>query len=101
LTYRKGIYDHWKEAISYGQAAEILSKEIGKRISYTDILEEDARKGMKEIGMYDWFIDVMMESYNIIRAGYASQTTTVVEQITGQKLIPFTQFANDYAQAFN
>jgi hypothetical protein len=56
---------------------------------------------MKEIGMDDWFIDVMMESYSIIRAGYASQTTTVVEQITGRKLIPFTQFANDYAQAFN
>jgi uncharacterized protein YbjT (DUF2867 family) len=101
LTYRKGIYDYWKEAISYGQAAEILSKEIGKRISYTDILEEDARKGMKEIGMDDWFIDVMMESYSIIRAGYASQTTTVIEQITGRKPIPFTQFANNYAQAFN
>ena len=43
---------------------------------------------MKEIGMDDWFIDVMMESYSIIRTGYASQTTTVVEQITGRKPIP-------------
>lgn len=90
-----------QEAISYGQVAEILSKEIGKRISYTDITEDDARKGMEQIGMDDWFIDIMMESYSIIRAGYASQMTTVVEQITGRKPIPFTQFAKDYAQAFN
>jgi uncharacterized protein YbjT (DUF2867 family) len=89
-----------QEAISYGQAAEILSKEIGKRISYVDISEEDARKGMKEIGMDGWFIDAMMEFYSIIRAGRASQTTNVVEQITGRKQIPFSQFARDYAKFF-
>jgi uncharacterized protein YbjT (DUF2867 family) len=49
-----------QEAISYGQAAEILSKEVGKRISYVDIPEEDARKGMKKIGMDDWLIDSTM-----------------------------------------
>ena len=88
------------EAISYGQAAEILSKEVGKRISYVDIPEEDARRGMKESGMDDWFIDAMMEFYSIIRAGHAAQTTTVVEQITGRKPISFTQFARDYAKFF-
>jgi uncharacterized protein YbjT (DUF2867 family) len=34
------------EALSYSQVAEILSKETGKKISYIDIPEEDARKGM-------------------------------------------------------
>jgi uncharacterized protein YbjT (DUF2867 family) len=36
-----------QEAISYGKAAEILSNEIGKRISYVDISQEHARNGMK------------------------------------------------------
>jgi hypothetical protein len=54
---------------------------------------------MKEIGMDDWFIDVM-ESYSISRLGHASQTTTVLEQITGRKPISFTQFAKDYAKFF-
>jgi hypothetical protein len=55
---------------------------------------------MKEIGIDDWFIDVMVESYSIIRAGHASQTTTVVEHITGRRPIPFSQFAKDYAKFF-
>jgi uncharacterized protein YbjT (DUF2867 family) len=89
-----------QEAISHGQAAEILSKEVGKRISYVDVPEEDALKGMREPGMEDWLITATMESYRIIRAGYASQTTKVVEQITGRKPITFSQFAKDYAGAF-
>ena len=89
-----------QEAISHGQAAEILSKEVGKRISYVDVPEEDALKGMREAGMEDWLIDATMESYRIIRAGHASQTTNVVEQITGRKPISFSQFAKDYAGAF-
>jgi uncharacterized protein YbjT (DUF2867 family) len=88
------------EALSYGQAADILSNEAGKKISYVNITEEDARNGMKQIGMGDWFIDIMMELFGIIRAGYGSETTTVVEDITGRKSIPFAQFAKDYAEVF-
>ena len=89
-----------QEAISFGEAAKILSNEIGKRISYRDISEEYARKGMKEMGMDDWFIDFMIESYSMIKAGHASRTTAKVERITGRKPIPFTQFARDYAEFF-
>ncbi len=93
-----GITD--REALSYGQAAEILSKEIGRKISYVDISEESARKQMKETGMTDWLIDGLLEFYGIIRAGYAAQTTTAIEEITGRKPMLFSQFAKDYAAAF-
>ena len=46
-----------QEAISYGQAAEILSKEVGRRISYVDIPEEDSRKGWKRMA---WMIGLLM-----------------------------------------
>ena len=39
------------EAISYGQAAEILSKEIGKKVNYVNISDEDTRKWMKDMGL--------------------------------------------------
>ena len=74
------------EALSYSQAAEILSNSLGRRISYVNITEEDARKAMK-IGMEDWLIDALMELYSVIRFGYSSQTTPVVEQITGRRPI--------------
>jgi uncharacterized protein YbjT (DUF2867 family) len=89
-----------KEAISYEQAAEILSNEVGRKISYVDIPEEDARKGMKDSGMDDWLIDAILEFYSIIKAGHASKTTNVFEQVMGRKPITFSQFARDYAQAF-
>src|SRR5918996_205827 len=73
-----------QESLSYGQAAEILSKELGRRISYIDISEEDARKGMMQSGMSNWLIDIIIDGLNyIIRGDYGSQTSPVFEQITG------------------
>jgi uncharacterized protein YbjT (DUF2867 family) len=88
------------EAISYGQAAEILSKEIGKKVNYVNISDEDARKGMKDMGADEWTINSMIELFGITRAGYLSEISPTVEQVTGNKPIPFSQFARDYAGAF-
>ena len=90
-----------QEALSYGQAAEFLSKECGRKISYVNISEESARKGMKETGMTDWLIDAILEFYAIIRAGHAAQITRSIEEISGRKPILFSQFAKDYAKALS
>ena len=89
-----------QDALSYRQVADILSNEVGKKISYIDISEDDTRKGMEQIGMSDWYIDIMIELFRIIRAGYGSETTAAVEHITGRKPISFAQFAKDYAEVF-
>ena len=88
------------EALSYGQAAEILSKEIGKKVNYVNISDEDARKGMKDMGADEWTINSMIELFGITRAGYLSEISTAVEQVTGNKPITLSQFARDYAGAF-
>jgi hypothetical protein len=43
---------------------------------------------------------VYSERDGLYRAGYASKTTSVVEQITGRKPILFAEFAKDYVEAF-
>jgi uncharacterized protein YbjT (DUF2867 family) len=88
------------EALSYGQAAEIISKEIGKKVNYVNIPSEDARKGMKDTGMDEWTINSMIELFEITREGFASTISPIVEQITGKKPISFGQFVKDYAGAF-
>jgi len=88
------------EALSYGQAAEIPSKEVGRKINYVNISDEDARKGMKDSGTDEWTINSMIDLFEIIRAGYVSAISPIVEQITGNKPISFSQFASDYAVAF-
>ena len=89
-----------QEALSYSQVAEILSNEIGRKITYININENTAKKGLKQMGMDDWSINIMIELFRIIRAGYGSETTTEIECITGRKPIAFAQFVKDYAEAF-
>lgn len=86
------------EALSHSQFADILSKETGRKISYMNISGEDLRNRMKKIGIVDWFIDNALELYTMYRSDYRSQTTTVVEQLTEQEPISFSQFASDYKQ---
>lgn len=79
----------------------VISKVIGRKISYLDISEEEAREGMKEMGMNDWLIDVIVDGFNYIISGkYGSQTTNVIEKVTGRKPISFEQFVRDYASSF-
>ena len=88
------------EAISFAQAARILSEQVGKKISYVSISEDDARKGMKEIGWNEWRINFLIELYNIIKQGYLKEISTPVEETTGKRAFSFSQFAKDYADAF-
>jgi uncharacterized protein YbjT (DUF2867 family) len=88
------------EAISYYQAADILTTETGKKIDYVSISDEDARGGMKEMNMNDWLINTILELYNYYRKGNASYVSSAVEEVTGRKPITFAQFAKDYAETF-
>jgi hypothetical protein len=42
----------------------------------------------------------MIEAFYSFRKGYHSQVYSTVEEITGKKPIPFSQFVKDYIQAF-
>jgi uncharacterized protein YbjT (DUF2867 family) len=86
------------QALSHDQVAEILSEETDRRISYVDISEEVARNEMKKIGVANWFIDNAMELYNMYKSGSRSQTTNVVEQLTGRGPISFSQFTRNYVR---
>ena len=52
---------------------------------------------MKEMGMGEWFIKLVLELYDSYRKGQASQVSNEVESITGNKPISFAQFSKDYA----
>jgi uncharacterized protein YbjT (DUF2867 family) len=88
------------EALSYHQVAEILSNTTGRKINYVNISDEEARTAMKEIGMSDWLINTVSELSDYFRKGKASEISSAVEEVTGNKPISFSQFANDYIDAF-
>ena len=88
------------EALSYHQVAEILSNATGRKINYVNISDEEARAAMKEIGMSDWLINTVSELSDYFRKGKASEISPAVKEVTGKKPISFSQFANDYVDAF-
>ncbi len=88
------------DAISNAEIAEILSTLTGRKINYVDVTEEQAKNGMKEAGMPDWFIEMLMELYAINKAGYTAAVSPTVETVTGNKPISFRQFAEDHIDAF-
>jgi uncharacterized protein YbjT (DUF2867 family) len=88
------------EAISYRDAARILSNYIGRKVSYVSISEDDARKAIKEMGMSDWHANILLELLRLSREGYLSSISNAVEEVTGKKPISFSQFAKDYTSAF-
>lgn len=89
------------EALSYYQIAEILSSVFGKNISYVNLSEEDFKRALKEAGVDDWFIYVVLEGLDsYYRKGIAAQVFSTVEEVTGKKPITFAQFVKDYTEAF-
>jgi hypothetical protein len=59
------------------------------------------RQLIRNFCMNDWHTDVLIELFKITRDGYISEISAAVEEVTGKKPISFSQFANDYVQAFN
>ena len=88
------------EALSHGKGAEILSEQLGKKVNYINVSDEDARKGMKEMGMDEWIINSIIELFEFAKAGHWSAISPVTEQITDNKPISFSQFASDNAASF-
>lgn len=97
--FERGAYSiTGREAITYAQAADIISKVIGKKVEYVNVTEQQARTGMA--GMPEWMINAMLELYGITRAGNMAVISPTVEKITGRKPITFEGFVVDNKRAF-
>jgi uncharacterized protein YbjT (DUF2867 family) len=84
--YNSKTYDiTGPESLSYDEAVNILSEQVGKKITYVSVSNNDTFKAMKDIGLDDWLINMILEGYSNLRKGYFSPITSVVEEITGRK----------------
>lgn len=50
-----------------------------------NISEDDARKGMKDIGLDEFVINYVIELSRSMKMGYLSPVTSVVEEVTGKR----------------
>lgn len=81
------------EALDYWQVAEILSKELGRKIVYANPRPSLAKKYWIEIrGLEKEYCTVMGILYMMTRFGTAKEVTPVFEQIMRKKPRTFQQF---------
>ena len=88
------------EALSNYEIADILSSVTGRKIAFVPVSDDDVRKGMRESGVPDSYLEPLIELFAIKRAGQMAVVSPAVEGVTGRKPISFEQFARDYVEAF-
>jgi uncharacterized protein YbjT (DUF2867 family) len=88
------------EALSFTQAAEVLSAVLGTRVSYVDLPPEDVRQGMLDEGLPGWLIEDMIWLFQAFSGDQGATVTDVVRRIGKREPRTFADFARENAAMF-
>ncbi len=88
------------ETLDYYDVAEILSRSIGKEVTYYPITDEAMKSGMLEAGVPEWGADKLSEIFSWFAKEGDGSVTHDVEIVLGRKPYSFEKFASDYKAMF-
>lgn len=88
------------EALTTAEAAAAIGAASKRDVHYVDVPEAAASKAMTDMQMPGWMVEAMMELHGIVKAGYASGISPLVEKLTGHAPRTFAQFTRDRADAW-
>jgi hypothetical protein len=80
--------------------AQLLSKAVGRTITFVDIPPEAMRAALAELGFPAWQADGLLEEFAMYRRGAAAGVEPVVREALGRLPRSFAEFARDYAPLF-
>ena len=89
------------EALTQAEMATQLSRELGRRILFTDVPEAAMREVLLSWRMPEWQAEGLIEDYAHYRRGEASGVSSAVQEVTGAAAHSFADFARDYRRAFS
>ncbi len=73
------------EALSYQDAAQLLTKVTGKTVAYPEPSPEEYASVLKAAGAPDFIAPYMSAVYGVIRSNEAADISHDIEQVTGKK----------------
>jgi uncharacterized protein YbjT (DUF2867 family) len=88
------------EALTYEQAAGILSRAVGRPIKHVSITPEQLKQGALAMGMPEVYADALVDLDRAYATGRLTAVTPTAKELTGRDPIRFEQFAKDYADKF-
>ncbi len=83
------------ELLSRQQLAEILSKELGRKINYLAVTDEQFRAAVKG-HLRQSYIELLSVLYAGVRAGWTERQTDDVQKVLGRPPTSFAQFAREH-----
>jgi uncharacterized protein YbjT (DUF2867 family) len=84
-------------ANTYGQIAETLTSVLGRPIRYVPISHEQYKRALLAAGTPEPWTDALVDLNRYYAEGHAAGVSPSVRRVTGRDVIPFAQFARDYA----
>jgi uncharacterized protein YbjT (DUF2867 family) len=88
------------DSLSDGEMADILSGELGRKVTYIAITQAQAREAMAAAGTPAWLVEVLGELNEIAAKGYLAAVAPDAEAILKRKPKSFAQFVRDHFGAF-
>jgi len=83
------------ELLSRQQVVEILSRVLGKKVTYQAITDEQFREAVKPF-LPPSYTELLSALYAGVRAGWTERQTDEVEKVLGRKPASFEQFAREH-----
>lgn len=88
------------EALTFRDAANILSQALGREVQYVDVAPDEMKNNLLAMGLPEWRARDYTEFQEMMGKDYGSVVTPDLERVLGRKPISFDRFARDYAQWF-
>lgn len=87
------------EALTYAEAAAILTEAAGRPIGYVSVSDADFKAAMVKAGLPADYADVMVGLFGTVRQGFASAVDPAVGRVLG-KARSLRDYAKDHAAAW-
>lgn len=87
-------------ALDHDEVAAILSREVGRTITFQDIPPAAMLDGLLSAGLPRPYAEFLILILGFFKAGYAERTTDAVQAITGRAPRTIEQYAKDYRSAW-
>lgn len=88
------------ELISAREQVEVLSRVLGKPITFVEVDIENAIGQMRALGRPPWVLESLQEMWIAVRAGRGGQRTSTFEELTGQAPQNFEAWCREHRSEF-
>lgn len=90
-----------EQSLSYADVARIMSRVLGRTISYTRPSEADYLTALAAQGRPDDYIAVQKMIYRVVRLNISAIPNRMVRRLTGDPATTFEAFAHDYRDVWD